>query len=617
MSKSICNVIKKIFKNSREYLQEILIFIIFCLITFIATFPLLLNIKTSIFFYDAIGDSMGAIWNIWWMKYTWLNNLSSRFIPILASPFGIDLSASFIPSTSDILWRALAILVDEIFTYNIILFLSFPVSAMTMYFLTKYFTQNKLSCIAAGIIYGFCPYHFAHTSHLSLLSTQWMPLYVLLLFWLIEKPCYKNAFFCSLGFSLVMLENHYYGYFMSIYTLIFFLFMCWSYRRSRDELSRLIKISAVFLFLITLILFPFIYPPIKTMLSTTSVDIKSSFGFIRPFKDLFVYSAKPWDYLLPSAIHPIFGKYVKGFIKGHLYGSNLSEQTLFLGYIPLTLAGIAIWKWKTDISPVNSKITMATSFFVFATIVMVWFSAPPYIPLGEFRIENNEIISKYKFYFPSFFMYKFFPMIRVYARLGIVVMMGISVLAGIGMKYLSEKLTGQKTKDYITIAVIFCILFEFGSFFPHHLKYVDKPSQVYEWLAKKPEDFTIVEYPLKRSSDALHYEYIFNQRYHKKRLVNGSIPGTEAYEVSQKILDITKSEVTSILKKLGVSYVLVHPDKYKIQTSTTPKKIEVFGVKYNVPNRHIKEKVPVPSIGANPNLRLVKEFKNTWVYEIY
>ncbi|MBA7669060.1 hypothetical protein ES703_77187 [subsurface metagenome] len=238
--------------------------------------------------------------------------------------------------------------------------------------------------------------------------------------------------------------------------------------------------------------------------------------------------------------------------------------------------------WQTGkLANWSTKTQKGVSFFLFAGIVALIFSHSPYTEIGNFRI-----------LFPSYFIYKVFPMFRCYARFGIVVMLCVSVLAGIGLASILKKMKSAKRRRVFLSIVLLLIFIEFAPTLPAPMVNAVNPPPVYEWFSKQEGDFTIVEYPIETD-----YEYLFWQRIHQKRMVNGALPGTYADEVRKEIVDILKPETPGILKYLGARYVILHPDKY-LKSEDVP----VIG--------------EVPDVSKQRGLRLIKTFEEARVYEV-
>ncbi len=339
------------FKHQRT---EILIFSFFGILSLMATHPMIFKMKSHIYGYP--GDPLGSIWRIWWYKFSWVHHISSRFIIIIAHPFGVDLSQEISSAPFNYLVFLMALLSNEIFTYNFILLCGFLLSAITMYFLVYHLTRNRGASTMAGVLYAFCPWHFAHAGqHLSLASIQWLPLYGLFLFKLFNKRTYRNAFLCALGFSLVIFTDFSYVFLISIFTTAFIVWGLWftlgPNRRFYPTSSKasLLKTSIVILvtFLIALaMILPFTYSTFKTALTLPKVESMAILRYAKPFRDLTSNSARPLGYLLPSQDNPFFGRVTKKFIKSPFYGSHPTEHTLYLGWVGIVLSIVAIREWR-------------------------------------------------------------------------------------------------------------------------------------------------------------------------------------------------------------------------------------------------------------------------------
>lgn len=554
--------------------SEILIFLFFLMLTLVVTYPIIFRMSDSIYGYP--GDSSGTIWGFWWQKYAVLHKIPANFVPIIASPFGVD--RSYLPPVPAISLPALglSLIRNEIFAYNFIMLLSFFVSAMTMYYLVYHLTKNKLAGMLSGTIFAFSPYHFMHSyGHLCLANIQWLPLYTLFLIRLDEEKSLVNLLLCTLAFLLVVFTDYYYALLMAVFTGAFVLYkLAHAYINRRNkpfDYQFLLAIGAL-LIISFLIIFPAIYGSLKAVQSAPQV-------LTHPLEELKIYSARPWEYLLPSLDNPILGKYAGYFIITHLHGSNPVEQTLYVGYVSIVLTMLALWWWiRKRNRLITEKADFAVPFFSFAAFVALIFSAPPYIPLLGLKIP-----------LPPYFIFKIAPMFRVYARFGILVLMCLTVLAGYGFDYVSKSVLNKKWSFVAAILLLVVIGTEFTNIPPFRATDMSTIPPVYVWLSKQPGNFTIAEYPLVSSDNAGHYDYLFYQRIHQKRLVNGALKGTPADKVRVRLEDITNPRTPEKLRLLGVKYVIIHLDRYQ------------------------PGEKPVIAISR---LKLVKRFKNVQVYEV-
>ncbi len=588
---------KKVINKILSHYGEILIFGSFVIIALVFTYPLILKIKMSLYGYPKHhGDLFAAIWGFWWFKYAWINDLPSRLVPIIASPFGVDYSQfPRVVSIANLAINCFSLIFDEIIAYNLVLLCSFAFSAIAMYFLVYYFTKDKIASAVAGMIFSFCPNHLMQGAiHLSLAYTMWIPLYTLFLFALVKNRTYKNAISCGLLFSLIIFSDFYLAYFMFIFTAMFICFRiihsCFVKGRVKFNL-KMTKMAGIAILVCLVIILPFFYPILRNVVGglVFKTPISEPGDYVRAYKDLFKYAARWQDYFLPSEFHPLFGKLSADYVKSNWGARHYFERTLYLGFVPILLSVFAIGKRvvgkvenlrlkvKNKIFEKNEGYII--SFFLFSAIAGFLFSLSPEITIGKFKIPM-----------PSFFMYKIAPMFRVYARFGVIVMLSVSVLAGIGLSYLLKNIKKQATKVIVATSVGCLVLFEFINIPPFHNIDLSETPAVYEWLTSEPSDVVIAEYPWLRSIDEKHYEYLFYQRVHRKGMVNGAPDWALGDAIRKEARKIENPQTPSMLSYLGAKYVIVHKDAYD------PEDIE--------------------RISSNPGLAFVKDFPSAVVYQV-
>jgi len=306
------------------------------------------------------------------------------------------------------------------------------------------------------------------------------------------------------------------------------------------------------------------------------------YGYIRPFEDLFVQSARPLSYFLPASSHPLFGSFADQLIGSSLYGTSYTEHTLYLGWVPMLLAFAALRsRLKGRKAGPQPGISAAAKdenyffwFFVLLTLGAWLFSQPPWWNIFGFKL-----------YMPSFFMYKFAPMFRAYCRFGIVVMLGVAVLAGYGIRLLLDKFKSRWIRILLTAAFCSLVIFEFWNWPPAKIIDVSRVPDVYYWLKGQPGDFTIAEYPL--YTEGSNEIYRFCQITHAKKTINGATPGTYANKVEKMLTKISLPQTAQYLKWMGVKYVLVHRYKY-LQTGLIEDREELDKIAQNNRLKQIK-----------------------------
>ena len=568
--------------------KEALLIIFFIVLSFIFTYPLMLNIQTMVF--GEPKDALVTVWHYWWQAQAREQNQSDLVVSVIGAPYGVDFRGyPYYP-----IWNFITSNMSRIFgaipAYNIQIILGFILSGLFMYWLILRFTLNRMAALISGMIFTLSPYHLAHAfEHLGLSNMQWMVLFLISLFNVRRKPTYINAIICGACFAVIGFFDYYYLYYMSIFSAVFFVFSIFFYRRTIfSRLKERFKYILTGMISAGLLLFPCLWHIIKALfvksIATTGPVIAD---FSRPFGQLFADSACLLNYFLPPVFHPVLGYITRPFVGTFLYGDNPPEQTLYLGFVGIILSLICIKKTrakrgKLQLEYINSEDNFIVSFFMFACIIFTIFSFPPYIYLWKLMVP-----------FPSFFLYPIFPMFRNYARMGVLVLISVCVLSGFGVKYILEQINDSNKKRLGVLAIAIIVFFEFIPFPPVKIIDATQIPSVYMWLKAQEGNFIVAEYPI----DADERPYLFQQRIHEKRLVNGAHKATNAYSVTEKLMDLERQTTPGILGFLGVKYVLVHKDKYLNYEGGT-----ILG--------------RVPDLSNNPGFKFIKDFGDTVVYEV-
>jgi len=533
---------------------------IFVILTLLMAWPAILNINKYIYGYP--DDTLATLWHY---KFALVHRLNPNVNMNIAFPFGEGVSPYSYPVFSQIT-EILTFLTNEIVAWNILSMSNFILSAFFMYLLVKHLTKNKISAFISGLIYGFCPHICMQSfNHILLAAIQWMPLYILFLLKLIFERNYKNAVLCGVFYALVVFSNPYYGYYMLLFTVIFVVFLALRHIKNpgaaiKTDRFKILKLTSVAFLTALIIVIPAEYRVIKTMFSKSE---SKPAVYTRPLEGLIFSGARPKDFLLPPRTNPVLKNISRPFMSPD-FGSMI-DHTLYLGYTPLILSVIAVGIWwkkreKGKGKRGNSQYEWERFNFVIPFFIIIFFafgimSSPPWIPIGALKLNS----APFKLPMPSYFLHKLFPMFRYYSRMVVVMMISLSVLSGIGIKFLLEKFKIKNLKfKIIFIGVIFALIgVEYINIPPFH--YFDStPPKLYTWLAKQESEFksAVVEYPM-LAGRTQEYGYMFWQRVHRQKLVNG---GDRARLM--KLLHIDNPETVAQLRKWGVKYVIIHRDLY-------------------------------------------------------
>lgn len=505
----------------------------------LVTFPLVLNLSTHL--YGLPGDGYGTLWSIWW-------NITH---PIQwAAPAQPTLLAAA---------KFLTFAVNEVTTYNLLLLLSYPVAGIAIYLIVHYFTQNRAASFLAGLIYILGPYHIYQSYvHLSLAMIAWLPLYLYALLLWLKDPKIWRAAISGLLLSLVILDNYYYGYLAILVTIFFVFGLLLQIARNKLSFWTALFQGLVAAGLAIAIVSPFLIP---SFVGGAVSD------FQRPLREIFVFNARWWDFFIPPITHPLVGNLVQETTRFELSGSNYFERTLYLGYMPLILAIIAIWrrrqKWLTY---------LLISLFIVSIVLAV---APASI---------------------ATVLHEWFPTFRVYSRFGLLSLMATAILAGIGIDSISR---GSRS-PLLHFAFALFVICDFYPLLPSPMIDVTTLRPAERVLASQPTGTTIV-YPLATADELRTAEYLSDSRRFNQPLFNNVNPAFHIDELRLAMIDPTNQKARTLMENYGIRYILIRKDIY--QEGRLPVGLERFY------DPEYPQYLPAWQNGQAPDLSQVSQLK--------
>jgi len=582
------------FLRNRRF--EVILFTFYALLAIVITWPLITKFSSSIYSLSEEyvleanvpystpvrnADAYGTVWEMWWKKQAFLQKIPDDFCPLLGMDGAPTTAGLFHMPLVNTVGKWLTIFTNEVFAFNFLILLSFPLVGLAMYLLAYYLTKDKRAAVLAGFIFAFAPLHRRYSFEwLGMAQWHWLPLYVLALLKLDKTKTIKWGLLTGLLFSIVFIENYYFGYFLIFFTVSFVLFRAiqvWFTEKKFYFNRRFFQSCLLSLVTVVILTLPVTLTFVKESGRVATGEETELTGFVRDQWQRFALSARPWYYLLPDVNNPVLGglttrfynwisKKPPYFLTQPFYPR---EHSLYLGWITLILSAMAVlWAVRRRTPPIPQPVGLKprnpTGFprrrsaahvclFLFLGIVMMIFSAPPYAT-----------INLHKIYFPSHYLYNLFPMFRSYARFGVLVLLCFSILAAFGAKFLlsvAARFYRAKKRQHkvlqLLVPSIYCLVpifvfFEFLDIPPFHSVSLD-PLPVYEWLADQPGDFAILVYPEDNSNFDL-----LAQRIHGKRFLNPK--GRTPPEVREIYDTLASVETAEKLSDWGVKYVLIRRD---------------------------------------------------------
>ena len=215
--------------------KGVLVFLLYCGVTVALTYPLILQMG-SVLPNDA-GDPALNTWILWWNTQTmpfsteWWNAPAFFPAPGVMS-FSENLLGLSLISTP-LHWLG----VGPQTAYNVVFFLTFPLSALGAYLLGYELTKRHDAALIAGLLFGFAPYRIAHLPQIQSLASFPMPFALLGLHRYLRDPRPRWLALFGAGWFLQGICNGYYLLFFSVFVGLWILWFASPWSRPRQFLA--------------------------------------------------------------------------------------------------------------------------------------------------------------------------------------------------------------------------------------------------------------------------------------------------------------------------------------------------------------------------------------------
>jgi hypothetical protein len=527
---------------------DVLVFCGFVVATVVLTYPIAWHMSDSVPGYPP-GDSFHYLWELWYPAHAIFDLRASPFLdPKVYSPFGFDLirNQDLSPATV-LLFAPLTRAFGEVVTYNLIVLMSFPLTAFGTYLLCRELWGSRLAAVVAGTAAAFCAYRVSHAQHLSLVTTQWIPFFFFYLERSIERPTRRNGLLAGLFYSLSALATWYYAVGCAISALLYVSVRLTA--RDRDRAKDLIRsagaAAAVALVLVT----PFVVPYAIGVVSGAMTD--------PPIAAQETYSASVADFFIPITSHPLWGTFILQHWRAGASGQWLSEWQIYLGIIPLSLAlvGVCAGRRRT----VWALIAIGIGMFVIAlgpTLQITHQASGG--GTGGTSLPSIPLPVRLLAFIPPF------SLLRAWSRLAFFVEIVVAVLAARGLLVLLDhtpRLFAARTIVWRVAVTLIVLTLTVVDTLAVYSRSSVEPRAVDRWLAAQPGDFAIIEYPVVEHgwSGAAMYR----RRVTGKRTVLGYGRNPPNQNFWPMLSRYPEPEALDLLRWWDVKYVLVDESLYR------------------------------------------------------
>lgn len=533
------------------------------LYSWVITFPLIFQMDRSIYGYP--GDATGTVAIYSWWSYALTHHQSIFDNTAWGAPYGAGWRSTVWSLLPVLVLAPLAALMGGTAAYNVEVLSSFPLTAWATFLLVRRLGCRPLAAAFSAFAFTFVPYHLekaqghAGQTHMEFFSGTLL----FLVRW--RQGGSRWNLVVAGGLAGMTLWDDYYFAFITLFLVAAFFLasLAWS---ARGGPLREIARHLVAGFIVAIVAASFALAAVALAVRASPVAGAGSAisaqttGLHHGLDELYIYSARKRDYVLPYFANPLLPRSLQEYERSRLHGSNFTEQSLFVGYTVLALAAVgtlAAWRrWGVLLS------------LTFGTVGFLVAEPPGLHRLGPLLIPT-----------PSLLLNPFLPVFRVYSRFGVLVLLAAATLAGFGFSFLQERLHGRSAA--LLAAPFLLTALEFNNIPPFHVTQLYPPPAEYRWLAAQPAGI-LIEYPLKSGSaptqEVQTRQYTLYQHMHKHPIFNGATASSRADQISADLEPYYGSGVAAQLHAIGIRYVFVHRQDYRANSLGTPQ--DVMGLEY-------------------------------------
>jgi hypothetical protein len=407
--------------------------------------------------------------------------------------------------------------VPPVLVHNLLLLGAFVVSGVGMFVLARHLTGSTGGAVAAGVIFAFAPYRFAHYIHLELQWAIWSPW----AFWglqrTIETGSIRFGLLTGLCLALQMASSVYYGIFL--FVLIPVVALPQLITLGGRRLARTAGALAFGLALAAMAGWFYSRPYAE---ASARVGTRSIFEVRR-------FSARPRDYRFATPTNVLYGS----------PKAAGTERQLFPGLLPLLLTVVGLLLARPTIPAIAYLIGLVLAFEL---------SLGVYGELYPFLYEHVGV----------------FQGLRAPSRASIFVLLFLGVLTAQGIAALTSSLS-IRTRHAVAIVVCVGLLLEYRVHALPLVPYHNEPPPLYAHLASRAPGI-VAEFPMPTTESPVNHEARFGymSTFHWMPLVNGYsgfYPPSYLGRLERQAPFPDSSSIAA-LRRDNVRYVIVHDDGY-------------------------------------------------------
>ena len=535
-----------------------LVLITLILVAVLYTDPLIIHLSTQFPGFRQT-DTYLSVWNIWHLKKTLFtgHHIFSLISEYTFYPQKPSLALHNYTITSGLMSLPFQLIFSPIVSMNLIFFIQFVLTGMGMYFLCFYFTKSRWAGFWSAIVLAFCPYVMINSCYFLHFSSIWFfPWFIYYLWKFLDSGKLKYSCLAGLVYSLSLLEDQTYFFFLSILAV----FMVFSRVAGKRKLwgKDHIRNSLGGLLIFFIVAFPYIWKVLNVLRNSATAFP------IWPDPAIDYFSLRPDNLFRPSPLLTVYRDLP------YLTVPAMHVTNVFAGYVPLFFAGFSLLNLKI-FSPKKRKIII---FWLFIGLVFFLISLGPR-PFG-----SNDLLNKFSFY--NILNNGVLRQLRIPVRFSLVTLIAVYILGAFGV----ERFMNLKRGKFLSNASLglFLVSLQIIEFLPmpYPLLYLKTPK-VYSDLASRDKGSPILVLPIGwqssyRTLGGYYKEIQFYQTVHEHPIFQGQVARIENkyfdYYLSRpgfKFLMEAQNraaspgeidEVFGLLREYNIKYVVIHTEYF-------------------------------------------------------
>ena len=302
----------------------------YIVLTLVATWPVAAGLGRDVPW--DLGDPVLNMWILAWDVEQFrailqgdLSRIGSFFDANIFHPAPLTLAYS-----EHLIPQALQILPVYLFTenpilcYNLLFLSTFVLSGLGMYLFVRELTGNGPAAFVAGLVFAFAPYRLPQSSHIQVISSQWMPFVLYGLRRYFDTHRLRPLAGAALALVTQALSCGYYLLYFTPFAVAYALWEIWQ-RRAWTQARMWMQLSAAGV-LALVVTAPFLLP---------YAAIRDASSTARTLPEVIRYSADIYSYATAFSGQRIWGDLVQAFPK--------PEGELFPGVVPILLALVGVF----------------------------------------------------------------------------------------------------------------------------------------------------------------------------------------------------------------------------------------------------------------------------------